>query len=103
MTRAGLSGRRPLGKLVTPKYDGLPASFHGTGLSGEGLVAAGSMTPAGGWDISNPEPKSGGCAQLATRLKSTVPPENPAPPKPTVPPENSAPPKLSSRRRTRHR
>ena len=46
MTRAGLSGRRPLGKLVTPKYDGLPASFHGTGLSGEGLVAAGHNHPA---------------------------------------------------------
>jgi len=48
------------------------------------------MTPAGGWDISKPGPKSGGCVQLATRLKSTVPPENPAPAKPTVPPENSA-------------
>src|SRR5215471_3938639 len=65
--------------------------FHGTGLSGEGLVAGGSMTPAGGWDISNPEPKSGGCVQLATRLKSTVPPENPAPAKLTVPLENLAP------------
>src|SRR5215831_16015548 len=57
----------------------------------KGLVSAGSMTPAGGWDISNPEPKSGGCVQLAARLKSTVAPENPAPVKPTGPPENSVP------------
>src|SRR5262249_51081911 len=57
----------------------------------KGLVSAGSMTPAGGWDISNPEPKSGGCVQLATRLKSTAAPENPAPAKLTVPPENPAP------------
>src|SRR5215813_13486521 len=56
----------------------------------KGLVSAGSMTPAGGWDISNPEPKSGGCVQLATRLKSTAAPENPAPAKLTVPPGNSA-------------
>jgi hypothetical protein len=35
------------GKLVTPEYDGLPACFHGAGLLGEGLVAAGSMTPVG--------------------------------------------------------
>ena len=49
------------------------------------------MTPAGGWDISKAEPKSGGRVQLATRLKSTVPPANSAPAKPTVPPENSAP------------
>jgi len=48
------------------------------------------MTPVGGWDISKPEPKSGGCVQLATRLKSTVPPENSAPARPTVPPGNSA-------------
>src|SRR5215471_13059277 len=69
---------------------GYHRSFHGTGLSGEGLGAVGSMTPAGGWDISKPEPKSGGCVQLATRLKPTAAPENSASAKPTVPPGNSA-------------
>ena len=75
--------------------DPVTSFFHGTGLSGEGLVAVGGMTPAGGWDISKPEPKSGGCVQLATRLKSTVPPENSAPAKSTVSPENSAREKLT--------
>src|SRR5215475_8595048 len=75
-------------QLVMLEYDGLPVLFHGTGLSGEGLVAVGSMTPAGGWDISKPEPKPGGCVQLSTRLKSTVPPENSAPAKLIVSPEN---------------
>src|SRR5579859_3059273 len=60
-----------------------------------GLVAVGGMTPAGGWDISKPEPKSGGCVQLVTRLKSTVPPENSAPAKSTGPLENSAREKLT--------
>jgi hypothetical protein len=47
------------------------------------------MTPAGGWDISKPGPKSGRCLQLVTRWKSTVPPRNLAPLKLTVPPENT--------------
>src|SRR5215472_8311855 len=90
---AGIRGLRHLARRVIQRV--VTRSFHGTGLSGEGLVAGGSMTPAGGWDISNPEPKPGGCFQLATRLKSTVPPENSAPAKPTVPPGNSASEKLT--------